>query len=91
MAKHVRGKESPGATPVSHSHANHTVKGNRAPKERYDPFADPFNDEEEFERFQEAEAERTRRIVLIVILLFIVGFIVLSFFLGDLFLQVAGS
>ena len=57
----------------------------------YDPFADPFNDEEEFERFQEAEAERTRRIVLVVALLFVVGMVVLLFFLGDLLARVAGA
>lgn len=91
MAKHVRRTESSDYAPVSNKHFAQTSKGSHAPKERYDPFADPFNDEEEFERFQEAEAERTRRIILIVILLFIVGIIVLTFFLGDLFLQVAGS
>ena len=91
MAKHIRQKDMPDVTPVSNTHRNDAIKDSRAFKEHYDPFVDPFNDEEEFARFQEAEAERTRRIVLIVILLFIIGIIVLGFFLGDLLLEVAGS
>ena len=71
-------------------HPSHT-RDDEAKGRPYDPFADPFNDEEEFERIQEAEAERTRRIVLVVALLFVVGMVVLLFFLGDLLARVAGA
>ena len=57
MAKHIRQKDMPDVTPVSNTHRNDATKDSHAFKEHYDPFADPFNDEEEFARFQEAEAE----------------------------------
>lgn len=96
MAKHTR--HAAPAAPARHegrerrvaSRARRDVEAHRGEagrREPYDPFADPFNDQEEFERYQEAEAERSRRLVLAALLLFVVAVVVLFLLLGE---QLAG-